>query len=93
MEHTKRTPNDTRFTKFMETTMTTLAPMDPKEVMRQNLTFLRAYARRVIVEGDDALTPIEDVKDVLAQELIKLGRSFNLTDRDLAMMMFQGIWE
>ncbi len=73
--------------------MTTLAPMDPKEVMRQNLTFLRAYARRVVVEGDDALTPIEDVKDVLAQEFITLGRSFLLTDRDLTLLMFRGIWE
>jgi hypothetical protein len=47
----------------------------------------------VIVEGDDALTPIEDVKDVLAQEFIILGRSFQLTDRDLALLMFRGIWE
>ncbi|HLF05148.1 MAG TPA: hypothetical protein VI855_08025 [Dehalococcoidia bacterium] len=73
--------------------MTMLAPMDPKEVIRQNLTFLRAYARRVIVEGDDALTPIEDVKDVLAQEFVTLGRSFQLTDRDLALLIFHGIWE
>ncbi|MBM3942795.1 MAG: hypothetical protein FJ316_07730 [SAR202 cluster bacterium] len=72
--------------------MTALSPMDPKEVMRQNLTFLREYARRVVVEGDDALLPIEEVKDALAQEFMTLGQSFHLTERDLVMMMFRDIW-
>jgi hypothetical protein len=72
--------------------MITLAPLDPKEIIQQNLTFLRAYARRVIVEGDDRLTPIEDVKQALAEEYMKLGRSYRLTDRDLAVLLFRGVW-
>ena len=48
--------------------MTTLTPPDPRKVMRQNLPFLRAYAKRVVVEGDNSLTPLDDVKDALVQE-------------------------
>ena len=60
--------------------MTTLTPPDPRKTMRQNLTFLREYAKRVIVEGDDSLTPLDDVKDALVQEVRKSGKSFNLAD-------------
>ena len=37
--------------------MTTLSPPDPSQAMRQNLTDLGEYAKRVIVEGDDSLAP------------------------------------
>jgi hypothetical protein len=30
---------------------------DPKEVIRDNLKFLREYARRLLVEEDDSLVP------------------------------------
>jgi hypothetical protein len=65
---------------------------DPKEVMRQNLTFLRSYAKRTIVDGDTELAPIEDVKETLMAELRAIGRSFALTDRDMAVLLFQGIF-
>jgi hypothetical protein len=71
--------------------MTTLTPPDPRKSMRQNLTFLREYAKRAIVEGDDSLTPLEDVKDALVQEVWKTGKSFNLTDRDVAMLLYKGV--
>ncbi|MDA0733229.1 MAG: hypothetical protein O2909_05315 [Chloroflexi bacterium] len=71
--------------------MTTLTPPDPRKAMRQNLTFLREYAKRVIVEGDDSLTPLEDVKDALMQEVRKNGKGFNLTDRDVVMLLYKGV--
>ncbi|HEU0022604.1 MAG TPA: hypothetical protein VFR55_13165 [Dehalococcoidia bacterium] len=71
--------------------MTTFTPPDPRKSLRQNLTFLREYAKRVIVEGDDSLTPLEDVKDALVQEVWKTGKSFNLTDRDVAMLLYKGV--
>jgi hypothetical protein len=38
---------------------------DPKEVIREDLKFLREYARRILLEEDDALVAIEDFKDIL----------------------------
>ena len=71
--------------------MSTLTPPDPKKAMRQNLTFLREYAKRVIVDGDDSLTPLEDVKDALVQEIWKSGENFNLTKRDVVMLLYKGV--
>ncbi len=71
--------------------MTTLTPPDPRKAMRQNLTFLREYAKRVIVEGDDSLTPLEDVKDALVEEVWKNGKTFKLTDRDVTMLLYKGV--
>jgi hypothetical protein len=71
--------------------MTTLTPPDPRKAMRQNLTFLREYAKRVIVEGADSLTPLDDVKDALVQEVRRSGKSFNLTYRDVALLMYKGV--
>ncbi|MFQ6026572.1 MAG: hypothetical protein ACE5Q6_03540 [Dehalococcoidia bacterium] len=74
--------------------MTTLrkeALENPREVMRENLEFLREYARRVIVEDDDTLTPIEDFKDALMGEYLAVGQSFQLTERDLVVLIFRGL--
>jgi len=72
--------------------MTTLTPPDPRKAMRQNLPFLRAYAKRVVLEGDDSLTPLDDVKDALVQEVRKNGKSFNLADRTVAMLTYKGVF-
>ena len=71
--------------------MTTIAQPDPKQAMRQNLAFLREYARRVILEGDDSLTPLEDVKEALVHEVRDLCVSFRLTERDLMVLLYRGI--
>lgn len=64
---------------------------NPREVMKENLEFLREYARRVLVEDDDTLTPIEDFKDALMTEYLAVGQSFNLTERDLIVLIFRGL--
>lgn len=71
--------------------MVTLTPPEPKKAMRQNLTFLREYAKRVIVDGDDSLTPLEDVKDALIQEVWKNGETFGLTQRDMVTLLYKGV--
>ena len=68
-----------------------LHPPDPKKAMQQNLTFIREYAKRVIVEGDSSLTPLEDVKDALVQEVWKTGDIFKLTKRDVVILMYKGV--
>ena len=64
---------------------------NPKEVMRENLEFLREYARRVLVDDDDTLTAIEDFKDALMGEYLSVGRDFQLTDRDLVVLIFRDL--
>ena len=71
--------------------MTPLTPPAPQQYMLQNLTFLREYAKRVIVEGDSSLTPLEDVKDALIQEVWRTGDTFKLTKRDVVILMYKGV--
>ena len=71
--------------------MTTLTSMDPKKAMHQNLVFLREYARRVIVEEDTSLDLLEDVKTALVCELWDSSQAFELTERDMAVLLFKGI--
>jgi hypothetical protein len=59
--------------------------------MRENLKFLREYARRLLVEEDDSLVPIEDFKDVLTKEYLKVGASLGLTKRDLTVLLYKNI--
>jgi hypothetical protein len=64
---------------------------DPKDVIRENLKFLREYARRLLLEEDDGLTVIEDFKDVLMQEFLAVGKPLKLTERDMMLLLFRGI--
>jgi hypothetical protein len=71
--------------------MTTYTPPDPKHAMRQNLRFLREYAKRVILEKDESLTALEDVKEALIEEVWRAGESFQLTERDVAILLYKGV--
>ena len=64
---------------------------DHREVIRKNLKFLRDYAQQSLVDGKD-LTSVENIKDIVLREFYSVGRSFKLTDRDIALMVFRDIW-
>lgn len=64
---------------------------DPKEVIRDNLKFLREYAKRLLIEEDDSLVSLEDFKDVLMEEFLVIGKSLRLTERDMMVLLFRGI--
>ena len=72
--------------------MPTLVQADPKQALRDNMVFLREYAKRVIVEKDESLTPLGDVKTALVQDVWKAGRSYGLTERDLVVLIYQGVF-
>ena len=72
--------------------MPTLVQTDPKLALRDNMVFLREYAKRVIVEKDESLTPLGDVKTALIQDVWNPGRSFGLTERDLVVLIYQGVF-
>ena len=66
-------------------------PPDPRHEMHQNLLFLREYAKKVLVEGDQSLTALEDVKEAIVEEVWKAGESYRLTERDLVMLLYKGV--
>ena len=72
--------------------MPTLVRTDPKQALRDNMLFLREYAKRVIVEKDESLTPLGDVKTALVQDVWNTGRSYGLTERDLVVLIFQDVF-
>ena len=77
--------------------MPTLIQSDPQQALRDNMVFLREYAKRVIVEKDESLTPLGDVemgdvKTALVQDVWNAGRSYGLTERDLVVLIYQGVF-
>jgi hypothetical protein len=71
--------------------MATYISPDHSHEMRQNLLFLREYAKRAIVEEDSSLTVLEDVKEAVVEEMWKTRQSLQLTERDLVVLMFKGV--
>ena len=65
--------------------------ISPKEIMQENLVFLREYARLMLIEEDETLTPVEDFKDVLMQEFMAMGTYLKLTERDMMLLIFKDI--
>ena len=63
----------------------------PQEIMQENLVFLREYARLLLIEEDETLTPVEDFKDVLMQEFMTMGTYLKLTERDMMLLLFKDI--
>ncbi len=72
--------------------MTTFVQADPTKALRDNMVFLREYAKRVIVEKDESLAPLGDVKTALVQDVWNAGRSYGLTERDLVVLIYQGVF-
>ena len=72
--------------------MPTLVQTDPKQALRDNMVSLREYAKRVIVEKDESLTPLGDVKTALVQDVWNAGRSCGLTERNLVVLIYQGVF-
>ena len=65
--------------------------ISPQEIMQENLVFLREYARLLLIEEDETLTPVEDFKDVLMQEILAMGTYLKLTERDMMLLIFKDI--
>ena len=72
--------------------MPNLVRTNPKQALRDNMVFLREYAKRVIVEKDETLTPLGDVKTALVQDVWNAGKSVGLTERDLVVLIYQGVF-
>jgi len=65
--------------------------VNSRDVIRENLKFLREYARRLLVEDDDSLASIADFKNVLMDEYMTVGAALRLSERDLMVLLFKNI--
>ena len=65
--------------------------ISPQEIMQENLVFLREYARLLLIEEDETMTPVEDFKDVLMEECLAMGTYLKLTERDMMLLIFKDI--
>ena len=54
---------------------------------------MREYARLLLIEEDETMTPVEDFKDVLMQEYLAMGTYLKLTERDMMLLIFKGHFE
>ena len=72
--------------------MPTIQPKNPEELLSDNLLALKSYAERIIVRGDNLTDDEEIDKEFRFREFAEIGDSFNLSERDMVTMMFEGIF-
>ncbi len=72
--------------------MPTLIQANPEQALRDNMVFLREYAKRVIVEKDEGLGLLGDVKSALVQDVWNAGQSYGLTERDMVVLIYQNVF-
>ena len=65
----------------------------PKEVMGESLKFLRECARRALVEKDDTVILTQDLKEARMREFMAIGNSFELTERDMVVLLYKSIFD
>ena len=75
------------------TTSTEQNVTSPEDIIRENLEFLKKYARLTLLEKDETLFLIEDVKQVRMQAFLAAGKSLKLTDRDLVVLLCNSMWD
>jgi len=59
--------------------------------MGESLKLLREYARRALVEKDDTVILTQDLKEARMQEFMAIGNSFQLTERDMVVLLYKSL--
>ena len=72
--------------------MPTIPPKNPEELLSEDLSALKSYAERIIVKGDALTDDEENDREFRFREFAEIGDSFNLSERDMVTMMFEGIF-
>ena len=67
------------------------ASKDLNDTFAEHLEALRGYAKKVLGRGD-ALTAAEQIDErARISQLVLIGHTFRLTDKDMVAMIFKGI--
>ena len=69
-----------------------LAATDPRELIAQHAEDLREYARRVLVLGERLSPQEEEDRAAKLKELLAIGSTFRLTERELVGLVFRGVF-
>lgn len=59
--------------------------------MRRNIQFLREYAKRSLVQRNDRIRHLDNVKSAILDEVWKASESFRLTERDVVVLIYKGV--
>jgi len=70
--------------------MTTAPIANPTEIMAEHLSVLRAYAKRVLLEGEDLVTHEEQDKAGRLEEFLAIANSYKCTDREIVGLLYKG---
>ncbi len=65
----------------------------PKEVMGERLKFLRECARRALLVKDDTVILTQDLKESRMREFMAIGNSFQLTERDMVVLLYKSLFD
>lgn len=72
--------------------MTTLTARDPKDLVAEHLAIIRGYAERML-EGRESLDASEEADaDGRMAEFFAIGTSFKLTEREMVVLLFGGLF-
>ena len=75
-----------------EDPMTILTSRDPKALVAELLTVLREYAERVLLRNRPLDAPQQTDARGRMTELFAIGSSFKLTDRDMVVLVYAGLF-
>ncbi|MBM3932722.1 MAG: hypothetical protein FJ319_00180 [SAR202 cluster bacterium] len=71
--------------------MSATISVDPGELMAEHTVALRTYARMVLMSGE-ALTEAEEAdRKKRMEELLEIGRGFNLTDNEMVGQLYRDV--
>ena len=69
-------------------------PDDKKRAIRSShLATLRSYAKRVLLEKDFLSPDEESDKELRLREFSAIGISFEMTDKEVAELLYKGLFE
>ena len=73
--------------------MTSLALTDTKGLMAQHVASVKEYARRVVLQGESLALYEEDDRAYRMQEFVAAGSSFRLTEKEMVLLIYRGLFE
>lgn len=72
--------------------MTSAIVADPRELMGEHLAVLREYCKQVLIREDSLVADQEKDRERRMQELLAMGRSFSVTDKELWCRSSEDCW-
>jgi len=72
--------------------MATLTVRDPKDMVAEHLVIIRGRAERMLAERESLSASGEADADSRVAEFFAIGSSFKLTEREMVVLLFGGLF-